>query len=798
MLRRRNIMKKRLINFSIVLLSLLTVFSFAIGFTVTKPVYAEEPVAVAKVGNTEYTTIDEAIANWTNNTTLTLLSDVTLSDVIKLSSTEYHVLDLGTYTMTAASKKDAIQIVNNARSSASYALDIKADATNPGGITATGKAIVRTAGKSGVKDRPIIRFYNGNFTASYIVYHSGSNGTNCPQFQFHDGIYSGTIFTNRALNQFYGGTFNGSLMMSVDSSAYTLVAGGTFKNLSNSYGSGLNSSKFAIGSAKGVYDREVYIDDDGYYVVSKTLPSDIGAVVGGITYGTSNYFKYSKLSTTGELNFTSVEVAMNNSNSKGKTIVFKETLDKELVLKQNITIDLVNGDLPSNKIVLGSSSAKLTFKCEDDSKLNSLTIESNVANYTLKKVENNGVIEYSVVKAVAQIGEVKYASLDDALAAANDGDTIKLLSAVTEEIVVDKNINFENNGFADVDDVKCVEGKHVIQVENNIVIEDHDIEYVNAKAPTCTEIGWNAYEKCAGCGYTTYSELPALGHDLKQVNAKAPTCTEIGWKKHDVCTRCDYSTYVEIEATGHAITDVDAKAPTCTEVGWKAYKVCNNVGCDFNTCEYILPNGHDITVHNAKAPTCDDIGWDMYETCSNCSYTTYAELPALGHNYICHESKEATCVEEGNYEYYECVNCGHKYSLFSFLNLTDENSLILPALGHDLVSVDAKDSTCSEKGHNAHVYCTREGCNYSTYSEINKLTHEYGSECDALCEICGQQRILSHVDEDGDKVCDHCDAYLATGCSMTVSNIPFALFVSISSIVFAVMLIVIRRRKFNR
>ena len=43
---------------------------------------------VAKVGNTEYATIDEAIANWTNGSTLTLLDDVTLSDVIKLSSTE--------------------------------------------------------------------------------------------------------------------------------------------------------------------------------------------------------------------------------------------------------------------------------------------------------------------------------------------------------------------------------------------------------------------------------------------------------------------------------------------------------------------------------------------------------------------------------------------------------------------------------------------------------------------------------------------------------------------------------------
>lgn len=277
----------------------------------------------AKVGNNVYYTIDDAIANWTNNSTLTLLSDVTLSDVIKLSSTEYHILDLGIYTMTAAKNKDAIQIENNGRASASYALDIKTDTNNPGGITAKGKAIVRTAGKSSVKDRPIIRFYNGVFNASYIVYHTGSNGTNCPQFQFHAGEYNGTVYTNRTLNQFYGGTFNGSLMMSVDSSAYTLIAGGRFKQLSNLYMSALNSNKFTIGSAKGTFDKEVYVNDDGYYVVTSTKPADIAASVEK-TPGTNDYLAYSKVKSDGKLDYTDVYVALKNNRSANITVYVNE------------------------------------------------------------------------------------------------------------------------------------------------------------------------------------------------------------------------------------------------------------------------------------------------------------------------------------------------------------------------------------------------------------------------------------------------------------------------------------------
>lgn len=289
---------------------------------------------VAKVGNTEYATIDEAIAAWTNGTTLTLLANVTLSDVIQLSSTEYHILDLGFYTMTAASKKDAIQIVNNGKSSASYALDIKADATNPGGITATGKAVVRTTGISGVKDRPIIRFYNGEFNSSYIVYHSGSNGTNCPQFWFYGGEFDGTIFANRAKFIFYGGTFNGNIHISVDSNADALVVGGTFKQLSNSYGSALNSDKFTIGSAAGVYDKEVYVDDNGYYVIAAAEPSEGIQADVAKTPGTNDYLAYSKVATEGQLGYTDVYTAIEKNNS-GTITVYVDELDliNILVLK---------------------------------------------------------------------------------------------------------------------------------------------------------------------------------------------------------------------------------------------------------------------------------------------------------------------------------------------------------------------------------------------------------------------------------------------------------------------------------
>ena len=387
-------------------LTLLCVMAMLVGIMVVGSVVAfaaddPAPVAsgnVAKVGDTEYATIDEAIANWTNNTTLTLLADVTLSDVIQLSSTEMHTLNLGTFTMTAASKKDAIQIVNNGRSSASYALDIKADADNPGGITATGKAVVRTTGKSGVKDRPIIRFYNGVFNASYIVYHSGSNGTNCPQFQFHGGVFNGTIFANRALMQFYGGTFTGSIQISVDSSAYGLVAGGTFKNLSNLYGSSLNSDKFTIGSAKGVYDKEVYVDDNGNFVIASAEPSEGIEASVAKTPGTNDYLAYSKVATEGQLNYTDAVVALKNNNT---------TSAKVTIYADEIDLDGVNF---KGTIVVPEGETLKIFNAPEG-----LKTEGNV----------------EIVVPVASVNGVEYTSLEDAFAAAQAGETIVLLADAT-------------------------------------------------------------------------------------------------------------------------------------------------------------------------------------------------------------------------------------------------------------------------------------------------------------------------------------------------------------------------------
>ena len=216
----------------------------------------------------------------------------------------------------------------------------------------------------------------------------------------------------------------------------------------------------------------------------------------------------------------------------------------------------------------------------------------------------------------------------------------------------------------------------------------HDLVQHAAKAPTCTEKGWDAYETCSRCDYTTYAELPALNHDLVQHDAQAPTCTKPGWNAYETCSRCDHTTYAELPALNH-----------------------------------------DLVQHAAKAPTCTEIGWDAYETCSRCDHTTYAELPALNHDYQA-VTVEPTCETDG-YTVFTCSRCKDSYTA----DPTDQ-------LGHQF-GAWSPNGTGSQSAD-----CLRQGCAHTGSTDCRKFTFRT-AEGKALtfCPVCGQAENAAQLEK---------------------------------------------------
>ena len=301
------------------------------------------------------------------------------------------------------------------------------------------------------------------------------------------------------------------------------------------------------------------------------------------------------------------------------------------------------------------------------------------------------------------------------------------------------------NYCREVDTAKCTGGKATCTTKAVCKVcggeygekdsNNHDLVQHAAKAPTCTEIGWDAYDRCIRCGYTTRKELPAQ-HDLKQHAAKAPTCTEKGWNAYETCSRCDYTTYTELTALNHALVQHEAQAPTCTKIGWNAYETCSR--CDHTTYAELPALNHDLVQHEAQAATCTKPGWNAYDTCSRCDYTTYAELPALNHALVNHDAQAATCTEKGWNAYETWSRLGCNYTTYQEI----------PALKHDLVQHDAQAATCTEKGWDAYDTCSR--CDYTTYAEQPALNH-------ALVHHDAQAPTCTEIGWDAYETCSRCD-----------------------------------------
>ena len=251
----------------------------------------------------------------------------------------------------------------------------------------------------------------------------------------------------------------------------------------------------------------------------------------------------------------------------------------------------------------------------------------------------------------------------------------------------------------------------------------YETAYCTGGTATCT-----AKAVCETCG-GEYGEKDSDNHDLVHLYAKAPTCTEIGWDAYDRCIRCGYTTRKELPALNHALVQHDAQAATCTEKGWDAYDTCSRLGCNYTTYQEIPALNHDLVQHEAKAPTCTEKGWNAYETCSRCNYTTYAELPALNHDYQA-VTVEPTCETDG-YTVFTCSRCKDSYTA----DPTDK-------LGHQF-------GAWSPNGTGAQsADCLRQGCAHTGSTDCRKFTFRTAEgETLTFCPVCGQAENAAQLEK---------------------------------------------------
>ena len=190
---------------------------------------------------------------------------------------------------------------------------------------------------------------------------------------------------------------------------------------------------------------------------------------------------------------------------------------------------------------------------------------------------------------------------------------------------------------------------------------------------TCT-----AKAVCEACG-GEYGEKDPNNHALEQHAAKAPTCTEKGWNAYETCSRCGYTTRKELPALKHDLVSHVAQAPTCTEKGW-AYDTCSRSGCNYTTRKELPALNHDYQAVTVE-PTCETDGYTVF-TCSRCKDSYTADpTDQLGHQFGAWSpngtgSQSASCLRDG---------CAHTGSTdcrkFTFRTAEGETLTFCPVCG---------------------------------------------------------------------------------------------------------------------
>ena len=257
---------------------------------------------------------------------------------------------------------------------------------------------------------------------------------------------------------------------------------------------------------------------------------------------------------------------------------------------------------------------------------------------------------------------------------------------------------------------------------SRIYDEDHQLDPHDGKAPTCMESGWEAYQTCKYCTYTTYS---ALNSDPDaHIGTATTTYAKTSETQHTPTTTysdCPHS--VEGSPEDHTETT----AATCTAAAYCA--VCESY------YGKVDPDAHDLESHGAQAPTCTEIGWEAYQTCTRegCAYTTYREIPALGHDGVAKKTTPATCTAEG-YTTYTCTRCGDSYR--------DD---VVPALQHWY----AEWTPNGDATHAAHCKrdCDKIGSADCAAVACAVLTGEVRTEF-TLCPVCGEIRQAVAIGEE--------------------------------------------------
>ena len=278
--------------------------------------------------------------------------------------------------------------------------------------------------------------------------------------------------------------------------------------------------------------------------------------------------------------------------------------------------------------------------------------------------------------------------------------------------------------------------------------DDHNLGILAEKKPTCTEDGWITYY-CMdeGCKFTYTVTVPKLNHkNSYEVKAKTPTCTEDGNVYHWHCEDCglDYTDGTFTETISNVVLDKlghDFTGKYYDDGNGKHYQKCSRCDAEgiHEAHEYNLPEKLPNDLNLYHGATCTEPA-EYYKTCKCGDFkadvnNVFSDGEPLGHILVKVPAKPSTCTVQGNIEYWKCTRY-EPNSFFRDENATDpldETEILLPLAPH--VYAGEAYRVAAEGHYPICDVCGQEG----PFEKHNRDAWNHDSEQHwKVCSKCGQ------------------------------------------------------------
>lgn len=247
------------------------------------------------------------------------------------------------------------------------------------------------------------------------------------------------------------------------------------------------------------------------------------------------------------------------------------------------------------------------------------------------------------------------------------------------------------------------------------------------KEPSCKEEGEILYT-CSVCKGTKVEALAKTDNHQwgEWTTATKPTCSTKG-KEIRTCKVCSKTEERAIPTIPHTIIKEADKAATCTENGYEGREYCSVCNTTIKERTIIPATGHQWGAwRTTLAKTCTTDGKEVRE-CSKCSKTEERTVPATGHDVKLVGAKDSTCTSKGYSGDEVCKTCkktikiGHE----------------LPLAQHTLKKEEGVVATCTKDGHEGNTVCEVCGETLKEGKVIPKLGHDWSNE-NGKCTRCGE------------------------------------------------------------